>query len=288
MPQWVNDRIKEIENLDKDFRVKFPFNPQRKRNYFYPEHIGRVGRKRAKKHLDWFVGISGFEGSGKTTLAIECCAYTRKEFDIEKNIIYAPTNEEIQNKIVNMPKGSAFSVDEAIRVMYKYDWASKTNKFLDKLARMARKEEKVVFLCMPKFMEFSKAWLEHRINFWIHIVSRGVAVMFKPDDANIFSGTDRWHLKDCDERFRKDSVRFGKNLNLSSKLAIYKAMPNFVGVLLFNDLNQETRNKYLEISERERYKDMEKDEEKKEETLPVEEEPPVIEDIYDKKSTWTY
>jgi adenylate kinase family enzyme len=215
--------------------------------------------KRVKRrlHKDWdiVIAITGEEGSGKSSLAIQLGRLIDKDFDLEKNELFSPTTKELKKKMIGLPKFAVIIVDEAIKTMYKLNWSSRLSIFMNQLYALARKENKATILCMPRFRDFNEYFRNHRIKVWIHILERGRAVMFAKDWSPFCK--DPWW---CDENQKLIEKGTGRqkviSIDFNKKVKFLERTKNFVMEFEFEDLEEETRIKYKELVNKYKYKDM--------------------------------
>ncbi len=187
---------------------------------------------------------------GKSTLAIQLGKYIDKKFDLIKNICYLPTTEELEDKFYSLPQFSVFVIDEAIKVVYKLRWQEKIQIRINEMYATERWQNKCTLMLIPRFTDLNEYFRNQRVKLWIHILSRGYCLIFKPVDENMFS-KDPWDIKNnykiLNEFFLKnrrfiyefDREMFEKILN--------KNCINFVASFEFEDLDEETKSKYREL-----------------------------------------
>lgn len=153
-------------------------------------------RERVKNNWDLVIAISGEEGVGKSHLAITLAMLLDKNFDLERNISYMPTYNEVITKFHALPKYSVYVIDEAIRVLDKQNWAEDLQKAIRHMYATERKQNKITFLLMPRFTDLSERFRNYRVKIWIHILARGVACIYIRDDDKDLGRSDPWHFKD--------------------------------------------------------------------------------------------
>ena len=118
--------------------------------------LARLIRKRLREDWDVVIAVTGQEGCGKSTLAIELGMAVDKNFDLEQNIIYIPDYKLIAKKITEeLKKYSVLIIDEAIKTMYKRRWQARAQIFLNQLYSICRKQNIATILCMPSFSTVS-------------------------------------------------------------------------------------------------------------------------------------
>lgn len=217
-----------------------------------PTELVKTLKSRVKKDWDAVIGITGDEGSSKSTLAswlvYEGCLYdgmTEEEALVKFNeyTIFSPNKERVQEQITKSTRYSIINADEAIKILYKQNWATPIQKFLNMFYALCRQENKISVLCMPRFLDFNEFFRNHRIKFWIHVLDRGVGVMFEKDWFP--ASADPWFLKHAtkmnEEMYKRKHT---SDFNLHEKIAALSKLKNFVGVVEFEDLPTKVKNVY--------------------------------------------
>lgn len=216
----------------------------------------RVLKKKTREDSDAVVGISGLEGSSKSTLANHIGFHTDKRYTLEKNCLFSPDEDSMVKAIRELPRFSAVNADEAIKILYKQQWWVQV--FINKFYRLCRQDNKISILCMPRFSEFNEGFRNHRIQIWIHLLDRGIGVVFMKD-WNPFT-PDPWNTKKnwkTITSYTKKQKYF--HLSLEKKIRILEKSPNFVDVITFPDLNPELRLKYKTLAAQHKYDGMDMD-----------------------------
>lgn len=218
----------------------------------------QMARKRLKQDKDAVFCISGEEGIGKSTLAIEVAKGIDKDFKLETHELIKPTAEEMTKKITELPKGSAIICDESMRILYKQQWQNRKQKYLNKLFSLCRQEQKIVILCLPRFTDLNEYFRNWRVLVWIHVLDRGKAILFARDWSPFCK--DIWWLDENQkliERYRghKRLIIF----DTDDKVKVLAKSKNFMGVLDFPDLDEETKKQYLDMKSKVSYEEDEED-----------------------------
>lgn len=204
-------------------------------------------RGRLRKNYDAVIAICGYEGDGKSTLAIKLAAAIDKDFSLEKNVIYNPRVETVVESVLHgLPKYSAVVVDEAIKVLYKRGWMNRLQIFLNQVFAICRSENKAVILCMPEFTDFDAFFRQHRILIWIQILERGTAVAFVKSWLPFVS--DKWNLK-RNQTLLEKAMGKKKVLDLDSedKLVLLRRSSNYFVDFEFNDLSKHFQKEYQRL-----------------------------------------
>jgi hypothetical protein len=169
--------------------------------------------------------------------------------------MYSPNKQELTDKIVKLPKYSAINADEAIKILYKQNWASVIQKYLNMLYAICRKENKITILCMPRFTDFNEFFRNHRIKYWIHVLDRGEAVLFCKDWSPF--NPDVWFMME-----NKKSIESGYNrrkiieISNTEKIHLLAKTRIYVGKIRFDKLPTRIHNAYIKGKEQYGYKDM--------------------------------
>jgi len=201
-------------------------------------------RRRLENDWDIVIGICGEEGSGKSTLAMVMAWYLDDDFTPERNVIASPNVQDVsENLLGKLPKFSVVVVDEAIKIMYKLGWHSKSQLLLNTVMSVCRQQNKVALLCMPRFMDFNEYNRQHRIKIWIEVVARGHAFVFVKDRSPFIN--DVWHLKENQQLYEK-SGRHRKLVETSDEdyLENLRNCKTFAFEFHFNDIPDETKAQY--------------------------------------------
>ncbi|MFW5895131.1 MAG: ATP-binding protein [archaeon] len=222
-------------------------------------------QKRVKADYDAVVAITGEEGSGKSCLAnniieeyLKRNCETREELleEFQKYLIFSPNKEKVKKTIKNAPKYSIINADEAVKILYKQNWASPVQKFLNMLYAVARQENLVSILCMPRFMDFNEFFRNHRIKYWLYILDRGTAV-FCAKDWNPFSD-DPWLIKENNKYIKSLSKRKSMyEFTTEDKINTFQKLPIYVGIVRFDDMAPDLKKVYKKYKRKYSYEDME-------------------------------
>lgn len=212
--------------------------------------MARVMKARTNINRDTVVAITGYEGVGKSTLEIILGFLCDPLFNFDTSLLYSPSKDEIKRKVEDKTV-KFIGLDEAIKSLYKLNWYSKAQIFLNQLWALCRKENKIAVFCMPRFTDFQEYFRNHRILIWIHIVEvdqetgTGYAVVFKKEWSQF--SRDPWLI---DINQKKLTFLRGKrkltDQSIDDKLKLLAKLDNFVTVLRFPKLPPEVEAEYLE------------------------------------------
>lgn len=198
--------------------------------------------QRAKNGKDSVVAICGDEGDGKSTLAANIGIASDDFFDFERNELFSPTVEEMREKVVGLPRYSTIIADEAIKILYKLNWQSKSQRFLNELYALCRRENKTTLLCIPRLTDLNEQFRNHRVRFWLQVIDSvsgtkkdGHAVLFKR--SWVPGRSDPWNLGELEKMINK--FCFNRKIkevemNFEDKIRVLSRHRNFVAVVGFS------------------------------------------------------
>ena len=217
----------------------------------------RTLHKRAREDYDAVVAITGDEGVSKSTCANHIGFKVDKNYSFERSVLFAPTAEGLVESIKKLPRFAAVNADEAIKVLYKQTWWLQT--FINKFYRLCRQDNKISILCMPRFSEFNEGFRNHRILFWIHLLDRGIGIVYQKNWSPF--SKDPWNFDKNDKMI--EEIIMGRRkyhtFSLDQKISILERSPNFLDVVTFPDLPPELRIQYKELAASHKYEGMEEE-----------------------------
>jgi len=199
-----------------------------------------------KNDMDCLILITSPKGFGKSTLSLQIAKrlhekYLGTKFNLEEQVVFTP--EDVQDRIRSLPEYSALVWDEAVMGAMGEDWNRAVSRALKKDITLCRTKHLVMLMNMPNIAWLDSKYRSTLVNFWIHIVSRGLAVWFYPDYRPGVS--DCWHLDLIDKLF-------GKNVDdpMTNPMTIInrlKRHPCYQEVFTFPKLEKTMYQKYLEL-----------------------------------------
>ena len=165
-------------------------------------------------------------------------------------MIWFANEEKVKSLISDLPKYSVIVADEAIKLLFKQNWQSKLSKFMNLLFTVSRDENKIVFLLMPRFVDFNEYFRNHRIFLWIHVVERGVAVVFKKEWSPF--AVDPWNVS-YNSKLITELPKRKETMNLNDKIKILARCKGFLCWFRYPDLDKETKKYYRKLKNRNKY-----------------------------------
>lgn len=216
--------------------------------------IAEISLDRVERDKDLAICVTGFEGDGKSTLAIGLGLEIDPHFELERNVLFFPSVSELKKKIFNLPRYTPIVADEAINIMYKLNWGLRKQKYLSQLYAVCRNQNKISIFCMPRFTDLLEYFRNHRVKVWIHIIgaidkktNEGTAVVLSRSWNPI--STDPWGLKVFNYLLEKQRKGHKKDseYDIEDKLALFSQMSSFVDVLNFGWIDNNLWKSYLNL-----------------------------------------
>lgn len=218
-------------------------------------------KKRIREDKDLVIAITGDEGIGKSTLAIWLGMSIDEEFTLEKNELFSPSVEEMESKVRGLPKYSVIVADEAIKILYKLYWMTKGQRYLNRLFSIVRDENKVIILCIPRFIDLNEWWRHHRVKIWVHVMERGVAIVDMKDWSKWIR--DPWHMDENQRNLDKSRGRRRlASFSTEDKVFLFTKGINFLAFFRFTKLPDNVDERYKELKRANKYIGEEQDDEK--------------------------
>jgi len=199
---------------------------------------------------DWdaVVVVSGTEGVGKSTLAIDLARLVSKlngiKFDYEDNMAYDA--EEAIEKVQKIHNKGVMVLDEGMRLAWRRQWFDANQRHLIRLFSQIRSKNLCFFLCIPSFSHLETYFRLHRITYWLHVVKRGWVVGFKP---NRMAGVkDPWGIDNIQRLINKNKL---PTMSIDDPIQYiikhHRKIPSFCGSFQFPKLPD--FEKYKKISD---------------------------------------
>lgn len=208
------------------------------------EDIVREVNLHLRDKFDYLICIDGHKGTGKSTLAYEISIKGDEKFSFSRNFVFKKGQAEIEKKFEALEKYAYMTVDEGQRNFYKMEFMSPEQNALIKYFNENRKDNfKCTMFCTPKFHKLSSTLMDY-VDMRIHIIARGVAVIFAPFENAIQE--DAWRWKECQKIWQEKTKGLRRSqLTTELQIAIYKEMPTFSGVIVFDEMPTAAENEYL-------------------------------------------
>jgi len=207
------------------------------------KQIGKIIKKRLGKAWDMNMCVSGFTGVGKSTIAVQLGPSIDPKFDLEKNVLYIPKAEDVIPKFNSLNPGQCLLLDETTRAIHRHQWF---NPLLQELTRhydTERYKRIATLFCIPRFFNMSENFRNNRIILWLHVLDRGVASLNMRDDQKYEN--DPWRQKENIKVYQQQSGGTNiLNMDVSRKIRAESKGRNFVGIIYFDDLEPDIKERY--------------------------------------------
>jgi len=204
----------------KEFYKRYPYEK------FKIFHAIKAFKHRLKlEKKDAWIGVAGDTGSGKTLFCLMFMVLFGRPMDMEKNIAYIPTGNQIL-EMFNKLKFQSMLVDEAAREMRSVNWQSKAQQGVNVAAMTDRFKNNLVFLNMPRFSEFTKSMRLGNLQFRIVILYRTenyARVIIQRKSRN-WRSPDPWGDEDANKRYEKLEKKY-KELDNEMILNLERSLP---------------------------------------------------------------
>lgn len=190
---------------------------------------------RRSNEFDNNVLVTGARGSGKSTF-VGKVLFSFPDFDPFKSIVYT---KEAMFKLIKEKNGYIWA-DESVVNAAKGNVMTRASKMLFEITTINRDNFNIVFFCMPFIEDFDSKILQY-VSAWIHIDSRGLAVMLLPANKGLF-GKKNWDIvamKKIFDEFQKENQNLGH--------VPYWIFNNFRGYIRFGKLTLQQEQIVKEI-----------------------------------------
>ena len=207
------------------------------------KHLAVFIKKRLRQDWDLVICLSGEEGCGKSTLGILLGAIVDKKFNLKDNVAFLPDAKEIVREYTKLKKYQCYVIDEAIRSLYKMTFMTTMTQTLVRMWATERYQNKCTILILPRFKDLTENFRNHRVKLWIHVISRGVAVVYTRDDDP--HTKDPWNF----DFAYKYKLKTGRKqpiatMSLERRLYIESRMKNYLFHFNFPDLPEDFKKVY--------------------------------------------
>jgi predicted XRE-type DNA-binding protein len=204
-------------------------------------------RERTTIKADAVVIIDGMPGTGKSSLQIELCRRIDPAFTMRRNIVFDPNPKVIMDKVTKeLPAGSAIGLDEIIRAANARKAMTAYNIFLTEYFALNRKDFKVIFLTLPSIMQIDSSLRNYRATFWVHVIERGVALVFKR--SRMPADGDPWGLGEKGSGIKRliKANHTGRAFDLSTEeiMNTLSKHDNFAFMVKFDPMPKEIEVEY--------------------------------------------
>jgi len=127
-------------------------------------------QKQLTKDRDYFTVIDGQEGEGKTTLAVNQCAWVSPSFNMD-DVCF--TFEDFLRRLKVSNPGDSILVDEGANLLFSRDAMQRDNRGAIKIVTQVRYKCIHICIAIPNFHIIDTYVREHRTKLLVHILTRG-------------------------------------------------------------------------------------------------------------------
>lgn len=256
----MNEKFPEKDTFNKT-EILILLNEMTKAEKYYPRGTLSKGQKykvfkyfvryclyRNLANFDTMLLLTGDKGTGKSSFAImlarEWCSLLGISFSTKYHIAYS--NAQVQERIDNLPRFHPLISDEAVNYASAAEWAKVENRDLRKKIAQVRTRHLFYILCWPmKVGKIEKTYLDSFVNYWIHIIKRGVGAIFVKD---INPYTDAWRLN-----IFKELGGFTEFTGIDKVKKKLMGHPNFWYIITAPKPSEDFYKRYLVIREKNIY-----------------------------------
>lgn len=101
-------------------------------------------------------------------------------------------NDDVRDKVYDLPMFSPILADEGVRFMMGEDWMRSESKEMKKLFAQMRTKGMIVLTNIQRFKWTDSKYRNDMTTFWVRILKRGLAILMQPD---LGEKDDPWDLK---------------------------------------------------------------------------------------------
>ena len=140
-------------------------------NGFLQSNLDHVKKDVTKRNFDSFIIVTGREGFGKSTLAMQVAKYLDPTFDLHSVVF---TANQFLEAVELADKYQAIVFDETMGYLSSRGAMSRFNKTLIKVMSEMRSKNLFIIMCIPNFFELDRYPAIHRSTGLLHVVKRGM------------------------------------------------------------------------------------------------------------------
>lgn len=214
------------------------------------KELVEVLRERQLNKFDCDFGVSGSRGNGKSTLLFKIFkSFKKYGFKQKKHQVYS------QQDVINLLSSQLFGFcwdDEAINSGFKRNFQQAGQKNMIQIITNYRDNFNLYGSAVPFFYSLDKA-LRELMFMHIHIIERGVAVIFLPLCDQVHS-QDPWDTNNNIKIEEKEYRRMKRDSNAKFR---WHRFSTFSGYLYFGPMSKKEEEFYKKIKQEKRSKNFE-------------------------------
>lgn len=186
--------------------------------------LAKFLRDRIANEGDNHVTVEGGTGSGKshfTIVLMFLVSHLNKTlFDLDKQMLFIPSQKELEEKWKAVPHKQVLCLDEAMRALHKHDWYNKEQQALNLHVKTERRKLNTVLYNIQSFHELTKTFRDSNIHARILIIRKYGYTVRLPDESH--DEPDKWHMSDNIKIMRSYTNKHGIFLPPKERLALEK------------------------------------------------------------------
>jgi len=195
-----------------DDKISYTFSVDKKLRHFLDDKVIKRINNRDK---DYVMLVSGYEGAGKSTWAMQTAKYVDNDFCLER-VVFTP--EDFRHAVNTAGKGEAIVYDEAVTGLTAGGSITKVGRLLKSLMMQMRQKNLFIIIVIPSVFELNKYAVLHRAMCLFHILEKKGKHSWvgynKRDTKNTYLWGKKNHSMKIKSRF---TGRFYGNLPLNEE-----------------------------------------------------------------------
>lgn len=153
MVEVVDPKTKEVWSFHLDKRLKAFLDK-------------KVRPKIEKKDQDYVMLVDGYEGSGKSTFAMQMGRFIDPTLSLDRICM---TSADFKQAIINSSKGQCVIYDEAVTGMSSGESITKIGRLLKSMMMQMRQKNLFVIVVLPSVFELNSYTVLSRARFFFHV-----------------------------------------------------------------------------------------------------------------------
>ena len=127
-------------------------------------------KKAVREDWDMILLVDGYEGTGKSTMAMHIAKYCDPTFNVDK-VVFTP--RQFREKVISAKEYTAVVYDEAYTGLASRGAMSQVNKALVSMLAEIRQKNLIILIVMPTFFDLDRYVALWRSRALIHVYSKG-------------------------------------------------------------------------------------------------------------------
>lgn len=164
---WKPDFKKWL--LSKEYLGGYFFNP------LLYSRLYNIKKSINEDDMDHFIVVTGKEGTGKSTLAVQIASLVDPTFNLNRVCFKMA---DYLNQLRHSKPGQAFILDEGNMFLFSRESYSEDNRFMVKLFALMRQRNLLTIICVPNFFTLDSYVRDHRADTLIYSHKRGKFICY--------------------------------------------------------------------------------------------------------------